>query len=114
MRVGVSAVHNDFLQYFIDLGLWGYILWLSSMTIVRVCYFGRKGRIDNAIITFALTVYLVIVSSTDNTLNYPLLTTVLAIIMIGHGYDDDVRAIEDKMFGYISDANRKTEGESIL
>lgn len=114
MSVGVSSVHNDFLQYFIDLGFWGYILWLVSMTLVRVCYFGAKGKIDNAIITFALSVYLVIVSSTDNTINYPLLTTVLAIIMIGHGFDEKVRNTEEKMFGYISEANRETEGESIL
>ncbi len=114
MNVGVSSVHNDFLQYFIDLGFWGYILWLISMTLVRVCYFGAKGKIDNAIITFALTVYLVIVSSTDNTINYPLLTTVLAIIMIGNGFDDKVRNTEEKMFGYISDANRETEEGAIL
>ncbi len=114
MSVGVSSVHNDFLQYFIDLGFWGYILWLVSMTLVRVCYFGKKGKVENAIIVLALSIYLVIVSSTDNTMNYPLLTTVLAIIMIGHGFDENVRTTETKMFGYISQANRKTEDGTIL
>ena len=114
MNVGVSSVHNDFLQYFIDLGFWGYILWLVSMTLVRVCYFGKKGKVENGIIALALSIYLVIVSSTDNTMNYPLLTTVLAIIMIGHGFDEKVRTRETKMFGYISDVNRETEGRTIL
>ena len=114
MNVGVSSVHNDFLQYFIDLGFWGYILWLVSMTLVRVCYFGKKGKVENGIIALALSIYLVIVSSTDNTMNYPLLTTVLAIIMIGHGFDEKVRSSETKMFGYISDVNRETEGKIIL
>ena len=114
MNVGVSSVHNDFLQYFIDLGFWGYILWLVSMTLVRVCYFGKKGKVENGIIALALSIYLVIVSSTDNTMNYPLLTTVLAIIMIGHGFDENVRTTETKMFGYISDVNRETEGRIIL
>ena len=114
MSVGVLAVHNDFLQYYIDLGFWGYILWLASMTLVRVGYFGSKGKIDSAIITLALTVYLFIVSSTDNTVNYPLFTTTLAIIMIGHGFDDRVRASEVKMFGCVSEANKETEGESML
>ena len=113
-NIGVSAVHNDFLQYFIDLGFWGYILWLASMTIVRVCYFGRKKRIDNAIITLALTVYLVIASSTDNTMNYPLLTMVLAVIMIGHGFDDDVRDKEMQMFGYVSYDNNQAKEEAFL
>ncbi len=114
MQVGVSSVHNDFLQYFIDLGFWGYILWLISMTLVRTCYFGANGKTENAILTFALTVYLVIVSSTDNTINYPLLTTVLAILMIGHGFDDNVRKKETKIFGYISEANREAKDDSIL
>ena len=114
MNVGVSSVHNDFLQYFIDLGFCGYILWLASMTIVRVCYFGRKEKTENAIITLALTIYLVIVSSTDNTMNYPLLTTVLAILMIGHGFNDDVRNKEMKMFGYVSKVNREAKEEKVL
>ena len=114
MNVGVSSVHNDFLQYFIDLGFWGYILWLASMTLVRVCYFGSKGKVENGIIALALSIYLVIVSSTDNTMNYPLLTTVLAIMMIGHGFDEKVRTCETKMFGYISKVNKETEGGTIL
>lgn len=114
MNVGVSSVHNDFLQYFIDLGFWGYILWIASMTLVRVCYFGKNGKVENGIIALALSIYLVIVSSTDNTMNYPLLTTVLAIIMIGHGFNEKVRRCETKMFGYISDANKDTEGGTIL
>ena len=114
MNVGVSSVHNDFLQYFIDLGFWGYILWLVSMTLLRVRYFGRNGKIENASLSFSLIVYLLIVSSTDNTMNYPFLTLVMAILMIGHGYDDDVRVTERKMFGYVSDENRKKEGSMLL
>jgi hypothetical protein len=114
MSVGVNAVHNDFLQYFIDLGFWGYILWLVSMTTLRVCYFGKNNNSENAILAFSLTIYLVIVSSTDNTMNYPLLTTVLAILMIGNGFDENVRKIELKTFGHISDVNKTAKEDSIL
>lgn len=114
MNVGVASVHNDFLQHFIDLGFWGYIIWLVSMTLVRVWYFGRKGKVENAIITFMLTLYLIIVSTTDNTMNYPLLTGVLAILMMGNGFDEDVRNAESKMFGYVSKANRNKERDSLL
>ena len=114
MHVGVSSVHNDFLQYFIDLGFWGYILWLISMTTVRVCYFGAKDNTENAILTLSLLVYLVIVSSTDNTMNFPLLTTVLAVLMLGSGFDARVRATEHKIFGYISEENREREKDTLL
>ena len=98
MTVGVASVHNDFLQHFIDLGFWGYITWLVSMTLVRVRHFGRNGNIENSIITFILTLYLIIVSTTDNTMNYPLLTGVLAILMMGNGFEENVRRSEYKMF----------------
>lgn len=114
IHIGVASVHNDFLQYFIDLGFWGYILWLISIIIIRIWYFGAKGKTENAIITFILTVYLVVVSMTDNTMNYPLLTTVLAVLMIGDGFDKEVRSLELKMFGCISNANREKERETIL
>ena len=113
-NVDVSSVHNDFLQYFVDLGFWGYILWLFSLIIARISYFGSKGKTENAIVTLALTVYLVIVSSTDNTLNYPLLTTVLAILMIGPGFGTRVQRMEMKLFGRISDINKNTGGKSLL
>ena len=102
MTVGVGSVHNDFLQHFIDLGFWGYIAWLVSMVLIRVWYFGRCGNIENAIITFMLTLYLIIVSSTDNTMNYPLLTGVLAMLMMGNSYEDDVLRTERKIFGCVS------------
>lgn len=114
MNVGVAAVHNDFLQHFIDLGFWGYIIWLISMTLVRVRRFGGRDNIDNAIITFMLTVYLIVVSSTDNTMNYPLLTGVLAILMMGGGFEDNVRRNEQKIFGSISEANAEKEEDSLL
>lgn len=114
MHVGVSSVHNDFLQYFIDLGFCGYIIWLISMTLVRVRYFGAKGNAENAIVVFVLLVYLIIVSMTDNTMNYPLLTTVLAVLMIGCGFDEKVRSTEIKMFGYVCEPNKDKGGNSLL
>lgn len=114
MSVGVGSVHNDFLQHFIDLGFWGYITWLVSMVLIRVWYFGRCGNVENAILTFMLTVYLIVVSSTDNTMNYPLLTGVLAMLMMGNGFEENVRSTEFKMFGYVSDENKEEERGVLL
>ena len=114
IHIGVASVHNDFLQYFIDLGFWGYIMWLVSMTLLRVRYFGANGKVESAIVTFALLVYLIVVSLTDNTMNYPLLTAVLAILMLGCGFDKQVRTAETKMFGYVSEPNKYKGGNSLL
>ncbi len=93
IHVGVTAVHNDFLQFFIDLGFFGYILWLIAMTYLRTRYFGRHGDYDTATVAAMMIAYLLVCSSTDNTINYPLLTTVLAICIIGNGYE---KAVEEE------------------
>ena len=114
MHIGVAAVHNDFLQYFIDLGFFGYLIWLISMTVLRVRYFGSHGRTDNAITAFCLMLYLIVVSLTDNTMNYPLLTLVLAILMTGQEFDEKVKDTEIKMFGYVSEQNKIQNGGRLL
>lgn len=96
VSLGVQAVHNDFLQFYIDLGFFGYILWLLSMTVLRTSYFG-KGDAGSAVLCMLLMLYLVIVSSTDNTLNYPLLTTVTGVLMIGNGYAQKVKRKADDL-----------------
>lgn len=113
MEIGVASIHNDFLQHFIDLGFWGYIVWLLAMILLRVRYYGAKGKVDSAIVAFMLVLYLVISSTTDNTMNYPLLTGVLALIMTGHGFNENVRNKENKMFGYVSEVNRDKD-DSLL
>jgi len=70
--------------------------------------------VEGAIITFMLTLYLIIVSTTDNTMNYPLLTGVLAILMMGPGFEENVRRRERKLFGYVSAANAEEERDSLL
>lgn len=95
VSLGVSAVHNDFLQFFVDLGFFGYILWLLSMTVLRTAYFGRDEDGETAAVTASLILYLLIVSATDNTINYPLLTTVLGVLMMGNGYTRRVERQHD-------------------
>jgi hypothetical protein len=114
LRVGVSSVHNDFLQHYIDLGFVGYLIWLFSMTLGRILYFGRKEKTESAILCFCLVIYFVVTSATDNTLNYPLLTCTLAILMMGHGFDRDVRLYEKKLFGRVSEENEESGKEEIF
>ena len=55
-----------------------------------------------------------VLSSTDNTMNYPLLTGVLALLMMGTGFEEKVRETEFKMFGYVSKENKDDGSDSLL
>ena len=108
--LNMDTVHNDFLQLYIDVGFWGYILWLAALTLQRIRNFGRRGNTAAAINAFAILMYMLLTSSTDNTMNYPLVHTTIAILIAGHGFDQRVREEEARLFGYVSPENR-LEGE---
>ena len=114
ISLGVGAIHNDFLQFYIDLGFFGYLLWLLSITVLRTAYFGREGKSKNQIVVFAVLLYMLIVSTTDNTMNYQLFNTAVAIVVMGYGFDDWVREDEQQRFGWISPENRQREGPGLL
>ena len=97
--LGLNTIHNDFLQYFVDIGFWGYIVWLLSMTVFRVLYFGRRGRTELAVNAAAITLWTLFVSATDNTLRYPLFITVMALLTMGGGFDIRTEEMGRKIFG---------------
>lgn len=102
-----NAIHNDFLQFYIDLGFWGYIFWLLSLTVLRFWYFGGNKKMESGILAFSMTCYILILSSTDNTLNYQLVYTVTDILMLGHGFDRCVRETDERLFGFVEQQNRE-------
>lgn len=96
--LGMDAIHNDFLQFYIDLGFWGYLLWLLSFTVLRVRFFGRDGQLDCAVNAFVILLYMLIISSTDNTMNYQLVHGAVALLIAGHRFDDRVRRGEQRFY----------------
>ena len=97
--IGVGAVHNDFLDYFINLGFWGFLLWLVTFTLVRTRFFGRDGFTDGEISAAAILLYVLIVSATDNTMNYHVFNTTVAVLLIGHGYEQQAALAHKRLFG---------------
>lgn len=108
-----NAIHNDYLQFYIDLGFFGYILWIMSLTFLRTGYFGRGNRIIDKVNTFAIMCYILVLSTTDNTLNYQMLYTVSGIIIMGHTFDEQVKEADEKLFGFVEETNRLMTDEDM-
>ena len=87
LNLPMDTIHSDILQMYIDLGFWGFAVWLLSFTTLRVGYFGRRRWTEGAENAFVLVLFMLLVSTTDNTLNYPLVHTALDILVAGHGFD---------------------------
>lgn len=100
-----TMLHNDFLQFYIDLGFWGFLLWMASMVQLRVAGIYRISGIGAAIRAFMLTGYLVIVSSTDNTMNYTFIYVVMDLLFMGYQFDQVSQKAEETFFEKVRKQN---------
>ncbi len=105
LHLPMAAIHNDFLLMYIDLGFWGYLLWLLSFATLRIWYFARQGKAAEAVNTFTLVAYMLLVSTTDNTMSYPLVHTCLGILIAGHGFDGRVEEERRRLARRVALAN---------
>ena len=67
---GAVAVHNDFLRLFIEVGFWGYLIWLWIFWGYRTSYFVKNRNKQTYLMFFALTLYCAVTYLTDNTCFY--------------------------------------------
>lgn len=64
------AFHNDFLRMFVEIGFYGFLLWLWLMLPYRVSYFWKKKGKTGGLMALACTIYCCVTYATDNTLYY--------------------------------------------
>ena len=114
LNLPMDTIHNDILQTYIDLGFWGFVAWLVSFTTLRVKYFGRGGWAEGAVNALVLAVFMLLVSTTDNTLNYPLVHTALDILIAGHGFDRRAEEERGRLEQAIARRNRSATGWDVL
>lgn len=93
-----AALHNDILEMYIDLGFWGFLLWLLSVFVLRLRYFGRQGGRTNKALVFAVMLYMFVIFSTDNTLTFQMVYLVTALVIMGNGFDEKVEKEEVRLF----------------
>lgn len=65
-----TRLHNDFIMMYIELGFWGYLLWLGSYWIGRIRYLCKNRSIQCALMAFACLLYCYVTHLTDNTYAY--------------------------------------------
>lgn len=95
---GISIIlgHSDILFRYIDLGFWGFGMWVlfSTWSVTRMLY--RQYGNDSAKLWIILTVYAFSTYLTDNTLNYFVFQTSYAVIMFHSIYEHRYLATKNK------------------
>ncbi|MBQ7000672.1 MAG: O-antigen ligase family protein [Oscillospiraceae bacterium] len=78
----IRRLHNIFLELYVELGFWGYLVWLFSNFFFRVRHFCRKRGAQCALMTFSALLYCYFTYLTDNTYSYFYLNTALFTVIL--------------------------------
>ena len=84
--IDVTDVHNDFLRQFIEMGFWGYLLWLFSMFVWRIRFFANRSA-KIGVMAFMIAVYCFFTYYTENTYNLFFANTGMALFMMCREFD---------------------------
>ena len=88
-----SALHNDILRIYIDLGFWGFFVWLAACLPIRVWFVAKWQGNRGGILCFAYTAYLLTTASTDNTFYYVYVIGAMALLIMSFKLEDEEKAL---------------------
>ena len=68
--VDITAVHNDILKMYVEMGFWGFLLWITGYYIFQTHWFISRCGEKVAVCFMAINIYMLITYLTDNTMFY--------------------------------------------
>ena len=68
--VNITAVHNDILKMYVEMGFWGFMLWILGYYVFQTHWFISRCGEKVAVCFMAINVYMLITYMTDNTMFY--------------------------------------------
>ena len=85
--VDITAVHNDILKMYVEMGFWGFMFWVLAYYIFQTHWYISRCGEKVAICFMAINVYMLITYMTDNTMFYYWSSMVIRIIPISYFFD---------------------------
>lgn len=89
-----TGLHNDILMLYIDLGFWGFLVWMTIYFLVRPYFVSRWQGLEGGILAFIYGVYLFATAATDNTTNYTYVTGTIALLTMAYNFDRGIACKE--------------------
>ena len=82
--VDITAVHNDILKMYVEMGFWGFLLWITGYYIFQTHWFISRCGEKVAVCFMAINIYMLITYLTDNTMFYYWSSMVIRIIPMSY------------------------------
>ena len=84
--VNITAVHNDILKMYVEMGFWGFLVWIMTYYVFQTHWFISRCGENVAICFMSISVYMLVTYLTDNTLFYYWSSMVIRILPISYFY----------------------------
>lgn len=80
--VNINAVHNDILKMYVEMGFWGFFLWILVYYVFQTHWFISRCGEKVALCFMAINVYMLVTYMTDNTMFYYWSSMVIRMIPV--------------------------------
>lgn len=91
----IGALHNDILVIYIDLGFWGFWLWMIAYLPVRSITAAKWQGIHGGILTACYGLFVLSTALTDNTIYYIYMVGTAAILTMGRYSETQAGILEE-------------------
>lgn len=88
----IRALHNDVLGIYVDLGFWGFWMWMLSFLPLRVMLVTKWQGVHGGILCACYSLFVLGTALTDNTIYYIYVIGTAAILTMG-GYSGEKKGI---------------------
>ena len=85
--VDITAVHNDILKMYVELGFWGFFFWIVIYYVFQTHWYITRCGEKVAICFMSITLYMLITYLTDNTMFYYWSSMVIRMIPLSFFFD---------------------------
>ena len=84
--VNITAVHNDILKMYVEMGFWGFLCWILGYYVFQTNWFITRCGEKVAVCFMAINLYMLITYLTDNTMFYYWSSMVIRMIPMCYFY----------------------------
>ncbi len=107
--VNITAVHNDILKMYVELGFWGFFLWIMGYYVYQTHWFVTRCGEKTAVCFMTINLYMLISYMTDNNMFYYWSSMAIRVVPMAFFFDP-VKEIQLK----IKDEDEMTKFERRL
>ena len=85
--VNITAVHNDILKMYVEMGFWGFLFWILAYYVFQTHWYISRCGEKVAVCFVTISLYMLITYMTDNTMFYYWSSMVIRIIPMSVFFD---------------------------